>query len=106
MNKYSTFDVWLRGVLYVAIIVIGFLLNDETFRSVTPKIELVYLGAGSAGLAGIRAYIDLTMGRTSSNSPAQVEVVNDDSAPVPTAEKDKSAYHAQLAADASRQPEN
>ena len=70
-----------------------------------PINTLATLIAG--GLMGMLAKTGVDSMTAKSSEPMAVTVENDDSAPIPTAEKeDKAAYHAQLAADASRQPEN
>lgn len=89
MQKYTKFDVWLRGSLYAGIAGIGYLLNDETFRAVMPRLDLVYLGAFSAILLAVRAFIDLTAGRTQideagTDEAVPVQVVNTPDNAVPT----------------------
>lgn len=86
MKSYTTFDVWVRGTLYAGIAGIGFLVNDNTFRQSVAPLALTYLGATAAVLLAIRAFLDLTAGRTTADEPLAVKVENPSSEPIPTTE--------------------
>lgn len=69
-NNYSRFDVWLRGFLYAYIAFVQYLVNDNTFRAWANPLTFTYLGASGAVALAIRAFFDLTAGRTKSDEPA------------------------------------
>ena len=50
--------VWLRGALYVAIVVVAYLVGDEVFRGAVRPLVLSALSALSVALVALRAYID------------------------------------------------
>jgi hypothetical protein len=54
---------WLSMGFYVAVAVIPYLLNDDTFRQSVNPIVLSLMGAVNVGLVALKAWASLTSGR-------------------------------------------
>ena len=82
--------VWLRGALYVAIVVVAYLVGDEVFRGAVRPLVLSALSALSVALVALRAYIDQspTQEQRETESETETTVKNTPAKPVQTAEAD------------------
>ena len=80
--------VWLRGALYVAIVVVAYLVGDEVFRGAVRPLVLSALSALSVALVALRAYIDQSPTQEQRETETETTVKNTPAKPVQTAEAD------------------